>query len=227
MASGSFGEWLRYLPLRPAGTPVRLHNGRPKEIQSVHAAVINIDTGTRDLQQCADAVIRLRSEYLFSQNYRRIHFHLTSGYDAWFGDWADGKRFQLQGEDVAPVSKPPEAPTHALLRQYLDQIFTYAGTLSLERELQRVPLSDVQPGDVFIKGGSPGHAVLVLDAAQNPTTRRRYVLLAQSYMPAQDMHVLINKPRSGLGAWFLVEPNAEWLETPEWNFSAEQLKRWP
>jgi hypothetical protein len=203
-----------------------LHNGKLKNPQTVHAAVLDIDTGPRDLQQCADAVMRLRAEYLFTQNFRKIHFHLTSGHDIWFGDWVDGRGFRVQGEDVLEAARPAEEPTHAALRHYLNQIFTYAGSLSLSRELRPVPLRDVQPGDVLIKGGTPGHAVLVLDVAQHTKTGAKYALLAQSYMPAQDMHVLKNTPDSGLGAWFLIQPSAEWIETPEWNFSADQLMRW-
>ncbi|MEJ7666646.1 MAG: DUF4846 domain-containing protein [Hymenobacter sp.] len=60
VAVGSWGEWLRGLPLRPAGTPARLYNGRLKDNQTVvAAAVVDIDPGTQDLQQCADAVMRL------------------------------------------------------------------------------------------------------------------------------------------------------------------------
>jgi hypothetical protein len=40
---------------------VLLYNGAPKFRQDVHAAVIDIDVGTRDLQQCADATMRLRA----------------------------------------------------------------------------------------------------------------------------------------------------------------------
>jgi hypothetical protein len=126
---------------------------------------------------------------------------------------------------VVPAAKPAEAPSHAALRRYLDMIFTYAGTLSLSRELQPVPLAEVQPGDVLIKGGSPGHAVLVLDVAQDARQGTRYALLAQSYMPAQDIHVLRNGP--GRGAWFRLDAAAPVVETPEWNFGSDQLKRWP
>ncbi|OON70260.1 DUF4846 domain-containing protein [Hymenobacter sp. CRA2] len=225
-AAGSFGHWLRYLPLRPKGTAVRLHNGQLKQPQSVHAAVLDIDTGTRDLQQCADAVMRLRAEYLFGQNFRRIHFHLTSGYDAWFGDWVDGQGFRLAGETVEASKRPAEAPTHTALRRYLDQVFTFAGTLSLSRELRPVPLAEAQPGDVFIKGGAPGHAVIILDVAQHPASGARYALLAQSYMPAQDMHVLRNTTEPQLGAWFRLTAPDGIFATPEWDFEATQLKRW-
>ncbi|GAB2969326.1 DUF4846 domain-containing protein [Hymenobacter coalescens] len=223
---GSFGHWLRGLPLRPPGTAVRLYNGQLKNPQTVHAAVLDLDTGARDLQQCADAVMRLRAEYQFTQNFRTIHFHLTSGHDIWFGDWVEGQGFRVQGEDVLPAARPVEKPDHAALRRYLDQIFTYAGSLSLSRELRPVLLADMQPGDVFVQGGSPGHAVIVLDVAEHAATKARYALLAQSYMPAQNMHVLRNDAAPRLGAWFRIDANARVVATPEWEFEAAHLKRW-
>ena len=56
----SWGAWLRGLPMKPAGAPVLLYNGAPKWRQDVHVAVVDIDVGSRDLQQCADAIMRLR-----------------------------------------------------------------------------------------------------------------------------------------------------------------------
>ena len=226
VAAGSFGHWLRYLPLLPAGTTVKLYNGQPKDRQDVHAAVLNLDVGTRDLQQCADAVIRLRAEYQFSQQPDQVHFHLTSGDDIRFQDWYSGIGFKIVGNTVQPAPRPAEAPSHAVFRRYLDQIFTYAGTLSLSKELRPTPLAQVQPGDVLIRGGSPGHAVLVLDVAVQPGSGRRLALLAQSYMPAQQMHVLTNVwDATGLGAWFLLDPQTAQISTPEWTFRREELGR--
>jgi hypothetical protein len=221
---GSFGQWLRYVPLLPAGTAVRLHNGQLKDPQTVHAAVLNIDVGSRDLQQCADAVIRLRGEYEFSRKPDQVHFHLTSGDDIRFADWYKGHGFRVDGDKVLPAPKAVEQPTHAVFRRYLDQIFTYAGTLSLARELTPTPLANVQPGDVFIRGGSPGHAVLVLDVAEHLLSGKRYVLLAQSYMPAQQIHVLRDAAAAG-GVWFAVNPAQARFNTPEWTFSKEELRR--
>ena len=226
VGAGSWGAWLRGLPLRPAGTPARLYNGQLKDNQAVVAAVVDIDPGTKDLQQCADAVMRLRAEYLFSQNFNKIHFHLTTGYDAWFSDYVAGRTFQVKGEEVTPAPKPVEAPTHAALGRYLLPVFGYAGTLSLSRELRPVPLAEVRPGDVLIHGGRPGHAVLVADVAENPRTGQRYLLLTQSYMPAQDIHLLRNVAHPALGAWFAVPAAAELLvETPEWTFGRAELGR--
>ncbi|NML64545.1 DUF4846 domain-containing protein [Hymenobacter sp. RP-2-7] len=226
VAAGSWGEWLRGLPLRPAGTPARLYNGQLKDRQDVVAAVVNIDVGTQDLQQCADAVIRLRAEYLFSQNPNRVHFHLTTGYDFWFLDYAAGHTFRVKNEEVLPAAKPAEAPTYAAFKRYLLPTFGYAGTLSLRRDLRPVPLAEVQPGDVLLHGGRPGHAVLVADVAENPRTGQRYLLLAQSYMPAQNIHLLRNLDAPALGAWFAVPgPEATELATPEWTFGTQELGR--
>ena len=226
VAHGSWGAWLRSLPLHPAGTPARLYSGQLKQNQKVVAAVVAIDPGTKDLQQCADAVMRLRAEYLFSQDFNKIHFHLTTGYDAWFSDYVAGRTFRVQGERVLPTTKAAEAPTHAALGRYLQPVFGYAGTLSLSRELRPVPLPEVRPGDVLIRGGSPGHAVLVADVAEHPQSGQRYLLLAQSYMPAQNIHILRNVDRPALGAWFAVPGlNEPFVETPEWTFARTELGR--
>lgn len=145
---------------------------------------MDIDSGTKDLQQCADAVIRMRAEYLFSQNPNKLHFHLPTGYDAWFSDYVAGTTFQVRGEEVRPAPKPAEAPTHTALGRYLLPVFGYEGTLSLSREVQPVALAEVQPSDVLVHGGRPGYAVLVADVAENLRSGQHYILSMQSYMPA-------------------------------------------
>jgi hypothetical protein len=226
VAAGSWGAWLRGLPLLPAGTPARLYNGQLKANQAVVAAVVDIAPGTKDLQQCADAVMRLRAEYLFSVDPNKIHFHLTTGYDAWFSDYVAGTTFRVRGEEVQPAPKPTEAPTHAALGRYLLPVFGYAGTLSLSHEVQPIALAEVRPGDVLVHGGSPGHAVLVADVAENPRSGQQYILLLQSYMPAQNIHLLRNVSHLALGAWFAVPGPAETeFDTPEWTFGRAELGR--
>ncbi len=223
VAAGSWGEWLRWLPLKPVGAKARLYNGQPKDRPDVVAAVVDIDVPPQDLQQCADAVIRLRAEYVFSHDPNKVHFHLTTGYDFWFSDFVAGRTFRVANEQVLPATRPAEAPTHAALARYLVPTFGYAGTMSLSRELRLVPLAAVQPGDVLIHGGAPGHAVLVVDVAENTTTHQKYMLLAQSYMPAQSIHVL--HEGWGASAWLPVNANDPIVATPEWEFIANELKR--
>src|SRR5262249_12957113 len=96
-ARQSFGEWLRGLPLRPGRPDVRLVNGQLKGNQQAQYAVVDIDVGRRDLQQCADAVIRLRAEYLFAtRRTDAIAFHFTSGDVASWADWRAGLRPVVQ-----------------------------------------------------------------------------------------------------------------------------------
>ena len=89
-----------------------------------------------------------------------------------------------------------------------------------------VPYTSLQPGDVFIKGGSPGHAVIVVDVAIYPQTGKKVFLLAQSYMLAQQIHILVNPANRGLSPWYELSDNDEGkLYTPEWVFEKKDLKR--
>ena len=47
-------------------------------------------------------------------------------------------------------------------------------------------------------------------------------MLSQSYMPAQETHILIN-PENG-GVWYTLDEYKD-IETPEWTFTVNQLKR--
>jgi Domain of unknown function (4846) len=207
VAPDSWAAWLRGLPLKPAGAPVLLFSGTPKWRQDVHAAVIDIDVGDRDLQQCADAIMRLRGEWLFAAGRTRdIGFNYT-----------DGKRRNFASR---------RKTDYTAFRKYMTGVFAYAGTYSLEHELKAVPLDDMRIGDVFIKGGFPGHAVLVADMVQNTETGEKRFLLIQSYMPAQDMHVLKNPAATDGSPWYPAAFTGP-LVTPEWTFPEGALHRWP
>ncbi len=224
--AGSFAAWLRHLPLKPGNPPVLLHDGRRKTNQEAHAAVVDIDVGSRDLQQCADAVMRLRAEYLFSRGaHAAIHFDFTSGDRADWTRWRDGWRPTVAGNRVAWArSAPLDASRHAF-RGYLDTVFTYAGTRSLARELTPVPdPAAMRIGDVFIQGGSPGHVVLVADLAAPRGDGRRLFLLLQGYMPAQDIHLLRNPAEAAQSPWYAAG-FGETLRTPEWTFRRSDLRR--
>ena len=226
----SFATWLRGLPLRPAGTPVRLHDGREKRNQAGAYAVIDLDVGTADLQQCADVVIRLRAEFLRVRGREgEIAFDLTNGERRTWLLWRDQMHVAKHGQ-CAYWSRAPVPPDEAdgYFRRYLRFIFTYAGTISLRREL--IPVADparIEPGHVFIQAGSPGHAVIVLDVAENHDGERVF-LLGQSFMPAQDLHVLVNPAADG-SPWYAAQPGRP-LVTPEWKFNWDDLRRfadWP
>lgn len=225
VAETSFAAYLRKFPLKTDGSAVYLYNGSLKSNQQVHAAVLDIDVGNRDLQQCADAVMRLRAEYLFKQGkFDEIHFNFTNGFKCEYVKWREGYRMVVNGNQTRWSKTAQPDYSYASFRKYMDLIFSYAGTLSLAKEMISVPVSEMQIGDVFIQGGSPGHAVIVMDMAVDPQKKKQYFLLAQSYMPAQSIHILKNLQQTGISPWYATD-FGEVLSTPEWAFTRYDLKR--
>lgn len=221
---GSFGEYLRNLPLKPHGSSVKYYDGGTKP-WDVHVAVVDMDVGARDLQQCADAVIRLRAEYLYANGaFDKIHFNFTNGFNAKYSKWIQGYRISITGNKAVWVEKGSKSTDYESFRKYLDIVFAYAGTLSLSQEMKKIELNEIQPGDVFLKGGSPGHCVIISDMAENPQTGEKVFLIAQSYMPAQDIHILKNPANEDGNPWYTAEFGDE-LVTPEWTFTKDQTYR--
>jgi hypothetical protein len=226
VVSGSFKDWLRHLPLFKNHPPVYLYDGEKKSNQNAHYAVVNIDVGKRDLQQCADAVIRLRAEYLYSiGDYDAIHFNFTSGDTASFKKWINGYRPVINNNHVIWNKSAEPDSSYESFRKYLEIVFTYAGSYSLNREMKKVEnINQINIGDVFVQGGFPGHAIIVVDMAIDPDTKNRIFLLAQSYMPAQQIHILKNPSDSNLSPWYRSD-FGNTLITPEWIFTKKDLKR--
>lgn len=221
--TGSFSEWLRQIKLKPDNT-VYLYNGVAKQNQTAQFAVLDISVDKKNLQQCADAAIRLYAEYLYSlKAYAKISFKATDGTTMDYSSWREGYRFDLRQTRLQKVKTASASLTRESFDQYLETVFSYAGTLSLSRDLKRVnDTVDIKPGDMFVEGGSPGHAVIVIDVASNAAGEKIF-MLAQSYMPAQDIHVLKN-PENGT-AWYSTDFGSL-LRTPEWIFKKNTLYSW-
>lgn len=228
VAPDSYGAWLRTVPLKPGNPDIKLHSGVTRDYQDGHDAVLDLDVGTRDLQQCADAAIRLRAEWLWSRGRQaNACFHYTEGTAIPFARWSKGDRPTVSGNKVGWRNGGAKGSAYADYRAWLDNVFIYAGTQSVAAETKAVgKLLEMQPGDVFVQGGSPGHAVTVGDVARAADGRVIFVLL-QGHMPAQEVHVVRN-PGNAMSPWYQVDPVATSLELPEWTFATPQaLKRWP
>ena len=217
---GSFAEFLHELPLLEGNPDVLLYDGTPKRYQRGHLAVVDIDVGRGDLQQCADAVMRLMAEYRFERK-EPVCFSATNGDPMPWERWRRGERVSANPRKLEWSPRVAADSSHESFRGYLDFVFTFAGTLSLSRDLSAVADEDpILPGDVFIVGGSPGHAVLVVDVAENLAGEQRFMLV-QSYMPAQQIHVLTGED----GPWYALPAPGTPLRTPEWTFSPGSRKR--
>ncbi|MCQ2959584.1 MAG: DUF4846 domain-containing protein [Bacteroidales bacterium] len=223
----SFTKYLRTLPLKAHGAKVHLYNKSVKAYQDGAFAVVDMEIGETDLQQCADAIMRLRAEWLWKQKkYSEIHFNFTSGDRIDYVKWAEGSRLKVLGSRVTwEANKAPKDYSYATFRKYLDKIFMYAGTASLTKELISVPISNIQPGDVFIHGGNPGHAILVLDVVINTTTKQKAFICAQSFVPAQEIEILKNLNDNTLSPWYTVKASDFEVKFPQWTFTVHELKR--
>lgn len=224
--ASSFAYYLQRLPLKPHQSKVHLYNGIEKSNQDVHAAVLSIDVGKRDLQQCADACMRLRAEYLYKvKKYSDIHFNFTNGFNFEYTKWREGYRVIIEGNKTYWSKKASFDDSYKSFRKYMNMVFSYAGTASLEKELKNRNIVDLEIGDLFIQGGFPGHAMIILDVAKHKTTKEKIFLLGQSYMPAQNIHIVKNPTNENLSPWYnLQEMNS--ILTPEWTFEKSNLKTW-
>jgi hypothetical protein len=223
-APQSFAEYIRNLPLKPVGSKVLYYDGRIKS-SSVYEAVVDMEIGKRDLQQCADACMRLRGEYLYSlKAYDQISFTLVNGFKVNYSEWIKGNRVVVKGNKTYWSKTRAPSNTYKDFREYMDFIFTYASTLSLSKEMKSRDINELAIGDVFVVGGSPGHAVIVVDIAQNKNGEKVF-MLAQSYMPAQETQILKNMQDPGMSPWYSADI-AEKLYTPEWTFELNHLKTW-
>jgi hypothetical protein len=205
-APNTWESFLQNLPLKVNGAQVKLYDGTLKSNTSAYLAVVDLPIGNRNLHQCADAIMRLRADYFNAQEkYSEIEFLFVSGnrsnYKSWLG------------------TRQPNAKNYWA---YLENVFNLASTLSLDKQLIHKEIDQLQIGDVFIKGGSPGHAVIVVDKCTNAKGEVKF-MLAQSYMPAQEIQILVN-PASSESPWYDLN-FGEYLNSAEYTFTKDQLKR--
>ncbi len=235
---GSFAAFLRTLPLKPEGAPVVDYRGLKLYDDGRHpniVAVADLDVGSKDLQHCADVILRLHAEWRYGRGERDLVYRAVSGQALSYRKHMSGERPVVAGKDI--VMKHLAAARkddHALFRSWLDDVFSWAGTASIERDGKKVgSIANVQAGDFFVMSGTPfGHAVLVLDVAKDHEGRAA-LLLGQSYMPAQTFQVLRPAREDGdsagassSSAWFIVEPHDQAVATPFWRaFPIQSLRR--
>ena len=220
----SFANYLRNLSLKPVGSKVKYFDGRIKD-DFAYEAVVDMEIGKMNLEQCADAVMRLRGEYFYEKKlYDSISFTLTNGFPVDYTQWIKGNRIVVNGNKTTWKKTAEPSNTYKDFRSYMDLVFNYAGTLSLSKTLHSKSIKDISIGDVFILGGSPGHAVIVVDMAINKSGDKVF-MLAQSYMPAQETQILRNLNDGKLSPWYSEKIVGD-LVTPEWTFDTNQLKTW-
>ena len=207
-AKGSYQEYLRSYKLKAFGSKIINYDNSEYFWQQGHIGILEIPVPKNGLQQCADALIRIRSEYLWDTNRKgEIGFNFTSGHYCSWKKYAEGYRPKISGNKVSFHKTAGRDASKQNFYKYLNLIYMYSGTLSLYNELKSVDAKDLQIGDMLIKGGSPGHIVMICDEVVNVQGGKRY-LLFQGNTPAQSVHLVKNLEDTTISPWYQLENNA-------------------
>ena len=204
----AYSEFLRSLPLKGKGSDVMLYTGGKSRFQSLNYAVIDLPL-LSNAEQCADACIRLRAEYLFNNGlYSSIRFKDVNGNTMRYSGGASRKAFN----------------------NYLKRVYGMASTYSLSREMQQRTLADMQPGDVFVYAAVDrpgnhkyGHAVMVVDVAVNRNGKKAF-LLAEGNTPARDIHIMRNFENPFRSPWFFLDDDADMLLLSVFPYKSNELR---
>ena len=222
---GSFETFIRNYKLKPDGSPVLLYDGREKGNQSAHIAVFKLPIENEDLQQCADSIMRIYGEYYYGRKaYNKITFPLGGGFIADFDKWRRGYTISVSGNKLVWVYSSKNDSSYDSFKKFMRVVFAYSGTLNMDYSSKKLKLSEAKVGDIFIRGGSPGHVVMIADICKNKAGKKAY-LLAQSYMPAQESQLLKN-PLHEYDPWYYEDEIKYPLRTPEYSFDKGSLRRY-
>ena len=222
---GSFQEFIQNYPLKSYGAKVINYDGSEYFYQSGHFGVLEVPVPKNGLQQCADALIRLRSEYLWKTNQQdKIGYEFTSGHYCSWKKYAEGYRPKIKGNKVSFHKTATKDVSKTNFYRYLNLIYMYSGTLSLYNELPKVTSSaQLQVGDMLVYPGTPGHIVMIVDEVKNGQGEKRFIL-AQGNTPAQSVHLLKNPNGQTMNPWYELELNA-YIEVPGYYFDKAKFIR--
>ena len=224
-ASGTFQKYLQHYALLEFGSKVINYDGTEYGYQSGHVGILDIPVPSNGLQQCADALIRIRSEYLWEQDRQNeIGFNFTSGHYCSWTQYAEGYRPKINGSKVSFHKTASANASKENFYDYLNLIYMYSGTQSLFAELPQInDVNAIEVGDMLIYPGSPGHVIMVVDQAENESGEKLFIF-AQGNTPAQSVHILKNPNDLGLSPWYEIELGA-YLEIPAYYFNEVKFMR--
>ena len=204
----SFGAFLREFPLQKRGSHMEYYNGRMAYGQYFGYAVLDLPM-ISNAEQCADAVMRMRSEYLFSkERFSDIHFQT----------FQDGTMRYKGSRDKNN------------LHDFLKRVYRSSNTSTLRKELKQKSWKDLSPGDVLVYQAdarhSVGHAVLIVDVAMNPKTGKKAIMIAQSSMPALTMHIVRDFLHPLNSPWVIIDDSDDNIFISGIQFDKNDLRCW-
>lgn len=222
---GSFSHYIQRYALKPFDAKIINYDGNEYGYQRGHVGILEIPVPSNGLQQCADALIRLRAEYFWEQNRKcEIGFNFTSGHYCSWTNYAEGNRPNIDGNKVTFSKTASANHSEENFYKYLNLIYMYAGTQSLYDELTKITaVEELEVGDMVIKPGFPGHIVMIADKATNANGEILFIL-AQGNTPAQSVHILKNLSDATINPWYRLEMDA-YMEIPTYYFDKTKFVR--
>ena len=223
--AGTFPKYLQDYTLKNYGAQVINYDGNPYMYQAGHVGVLEVPVPSNGLQQCADALMRIRAEYLWNTNEKsKIGFNFTSGHYCSWAKYAEGYRPKINGNKVSFHKTAGADASKKNFYKYLNLIYTYAGTQSLYSELPKISeVKKLEVGDMLVTPGFPGHIIMIVDKVTNENGDNLFIF-AQGNTPAQSVHIIKNPSDLSLSPWFELEINAP-LQIPTYYFNTSQFIR--
>ena len=228
-----YHKWIITQPLKE-DNKVLYYDGDEKPNYDIWAAVFDYDLGTHEYHQCADASMYLNAKYNWETNsFSKLSFHSCSGDLINYEDYLKGASYKPinNGQNLDTKIYPENSRIDNLntFKNWMITVWRWANTWSLvnRNDVKSINIMDLRPGDIFIQASDRcevvGHAVSVVDIIINKETGNKKYMLAQSYMPGQEQHVLLNQETGDI--WY--DLNGNDINTPEWDdpFVSTNLKR--
>lgn len=222
---GTFQKYIQQYALKPYEAKIINYDGSKYFYQSGHFGILELPVPKNGLQQCADALIRIRAEYLWKRNRKdKIGFNFTSGHYCSWKKYAQGYRPKIKGNKVTFHKTAKANSSKANFYKYLNLIFIYSGTLSLYTELPKITsIKNLKVGDMLVKPGTPGHIAMIVDEIKNQKGEKLF-LLAEGNTPAQSVHLLKNPMDKDISPWYALTTNNR-IDTPLYPFENPKFIR--
>ena len=166
----SFAEYLRKLPLKNEGSEVINYRGGifKSDSDTSVAFVVDLDIQGRRLEQCMDILVRLYADYLWRVNQNK-NFILPLPGGTWlkWRDWNAGFRPVFKGIDVSMIKSDQPDSSYNAYQSYLNTVYSESHTQQFYHNYRPLERSEVQIGDIIIKKGTKGHAIMIVDMAKD------------------------------------------------------------
>ena len=202
-----FGKWLNNLSLKNNNTPVYTFDGQKKSNPNIYVGVLDLEQPKKNVQFNSNAIMSLRLEYFYREKkYNEID-----------------KLAKVLANPITYTTFVKGDYSYPKFMDYLTHYLENSNSQTIAQLLKPISIKEIQVGDVFFqKETIKNHAAIVMDLAQDKNGNKIFIL-AQSYYPSQDIHILSNPSNDLISPWYIAKKGT--LLTPEWRFLSSDLMR--